>query len=122
MRKIVKVLLVTLTVIISNTVFSQQTTEEGFMIPVRGEIKVLLIWARDMQGEQFSSPSQIQGYGKGAVPSDAGDFFDPTFTPGIEPLAYLTKYFYEQSFGQYIVTGDCLDHVKRKDFFLKLPY
>ena len=89
--------------------YGQQKTEEGYIIPVRGEIKVLLVWARVV--DAITNPAPFGGHGMGQLPTDANEFFDPTFTPGIEPTAYLTKYFYEQSFGQYIVTGDYLNHV-----------
>jgi hypothetical protein len=88
--------------------FAQFSSENGYSIPVKGVVRVLLIFAENTT--TFTQNSSIAGFGKGVLPSDANDHFDPSFTPGVEPTAFLSKYFYQASFGQYIVIGDYLDH------------
>lgn len=90
--------------------FSQQNSENGYSINPHTQLKILVVWAEATTGG-FTSPSLVTNYGKGVLPSDANDFFDLTYTPGVEPTTYLSKYFYQMSFGKHIVLCDHLDHV-----------
>ena len=107
----IKNLIIILWLAVPAKLLSQVNTENGALIPVHGQIKVLLVWAKVTSSFTFTSPSPVAGYGMGPLPADANDFFDPAFTPGVEPTAYLSKYFYQASFGNYVVLGDYLNHV-----------
>lgn len=95
--------------IIGKSAYSQRNSENGYSIPVSGTIKVLFVFAEVTSN--FTQPSSIPGFGEGELPPDHSDYFDATYTPGVEPTAYISKYFYQQSMGSYIVLGDHLDHV-----------
>jgi len=90
------------------TVFSQQNSENGSTLPVKGVIKVLLVFAE--YTNNYTQPSSVPGYGEAPLPVDANDYFDNIYTPGIEPTAYISKYFYQATFGEYVVLGDYIDH------------
>ena len=78
--------------------------ENGYSIPVRGTIKVLLVFAD--ADNSCATPPNSSNWPTGAqAPTNADDYFDP-YMPMGGPQAYLTKYFYEASHGQYLVLGD----------------
>lgn len=79
--------------------FAQQNSENGYSINPNSTNKLLIIWA-EANPATFDQPSSVTGYGTTALPSDAHEYFDATYTPGTTPTAYLTKYFYEMSFGK----------------------
>lgn len=90
-------------------------TENGYTLPVKGELKVLIVFADGLHNPSSSSPNPITapavvaGYGEAPLPLDVLDYFDLEYD-GDEPDAYISKYLYQSSFGQYIVTADYLDH------------
>jgi len=99
-----------------------QCSEDGAVLPVRGELRVLLVFAEVKEG-CFPPPRDGAPWDKTrtptGVPEDADDYFDivpPPLSiypplPGTAPEGYLTDYYYQASFGEYVVLGDYLDEL-----------
>ena len=90
--------------------YAQVSSSNGFSLPVGTNttpqtIKVMLVFAEVSGTDQLESSL----WASGQLPTDANNYFDASL-PSNGPQAYLTKYFYEASFGKYIVLGDYLDH------------
>ncbi|NNF01503.1 MAG: hypothetical protein HKN22_02365, partial [Bacteroidia bacterium] len=92
----------------------EQESKNGKSLPVSGTIRVLLVYAEiDYDVNQSInpdvSPNGSEGWPKGQLPVWKDDMFDPY--PSNTPTGSLTKYFYEMSFGGYLVIGDYVDEV-----------
>jgi hypothetical protein len=98
---------------------AQQLATKGFSLPISTSttrpLKVMLAFVqrwktpRDANGNP-TGPSFIDGdsnWPANSLPNDADDYFEQIATnPSFQK--YISKYFYESSFGQFIVTGDYL--------------
>ena len=83
--------------------------QQGFDIAPYGKFRILFIYAEiDYTG--CTPPTGSPCWTGPGLPANVNDIIDPTFTPGSLPVNPLTDYFYQASFGKFIVLGDHLDH------------
>jgi len=84
------------------------SSRNGEVLPVHGTIRVLLVFIEVEYPDgkdKFASEAGIF-WKPGTYPTWAGDLFDPLATGN--PKGQVTRYFYESSFGDYLVLGDIL--------------
>src|SRR5258705_604486 len=82
---------------------AQQNSENGYGLPVHTPvtpIKVMFVFA-----EEIATPPCVLGpqpnWAPGSLPSNVNTYFD-AFVPIGGPTSYITKYYYDASFGQFI--------------------
>jgi len=83
----------------TTSLFGQFKTENGHNLPVNDTIRVLLVFAEN------HSTATTGAWLPGELPPNKDDWFDSQVT-GNFPSAFITRYYYEASFGQYVVLGD----------------
>ena len=81
-----------------------QDSRNGYWFPPRDTLRILLVYA-ELQGDP-DDPVWIRGWEAGRLPPEPGYLFDHTLSPGEDPKGFLTKYYYQASFGQYVVLAD----------------
>ncbi len=99
---------------------AQYQISNGVGLPTNDTIRALIVFAE----VDFSNgtcprglPSNIVDYwgvdenGKTKLPANAANFLDYQIEPGKNLQGYITDYYYQASFGQYILLGDYLPFV-----------
>ena len=81
-----------------------QDSRNGYWFPVNDTLRILLVYAELVNDP--NDPGNIRGWGAGTVPPDPGYLFDHQLLPGEEPQGFITKFYYQASFGKYIVLAD----------------
>ena len=86
----------------------------GYSLPVAGDnvqttIKVMVVFAERVGDCANFNDASGKNWTPGSLPTNADNYFDASYSGN--PSAYITKYFHEMSYGNYIVLGDYLDHV-----------
>lgn len=111
-----------LLLLLSNLVsYSQLAIRNGVSVPANDTVRVLVIFC-EVDFSDGKCPSGItedylNGHwpkdedGKTQVPEGAHTYFDIAIDPGGEHDGVVTGYYYEASFGQYILLGDYLPDV-----------
>ncbi|MDI6743635.1 MAG: hypothetical protein QMD11_12950, partial [Smithella sp.] len=89
-------------------------------MPVSGHIHILVVFAEVVYdtGQDPCSPEGSKDWPSGSLPKWKDKLFD-TY-PSHNPKGIITKFFYESSFGNYIVTGDYLVNKKNPDAPVKI--
>ncbi|MCS6790017.1 MAG: hypothetical protein NZ580_03460 [Bacteroidia bacterium] len=96
-------------------------SEEGYILPTRDTLYILVIFAEVDYGECGEDPHERQ-FGRtwpvgtdnhSQVPPSAPKLLDAFLTPGQQPEGILTYTYAEASFGQLVVLGDYLPQVVR---------
>lgn len=84
------------------------STENGYAVPVKTTaahpIRILFVF-----GEVDAANNGSTCWPDGQIATEAPNWIDPTFSTN--PAGYITKYYYDASFGEYVVIGDYLDQV-----------
>ncbi len=105
--------LLTLTFILINDATAQRHAMKGYSIPVDKPVRIMTVFVQvDDENCSYDLSSETWPYGE--LPVFADTLFDHEMYPDGQqngPQAYLSKYYYEASYGQHYVTGDYLDHV-----------
>ena len=81
-----------------------QDSRNGYWFPPKDTLRIFLIYA-ELQGDP-DDPVWIMGWEASKLPPNPGYLFDHTLSPGEDPEGFLTKYYYQASFGRYIVLAD----------------
>lgn len=91
-----------------------QDSREGYWLPVRGKLRIFLVYAevRDDPDE----PGFIQSWEPGKLPRDPGYFFDHELKPGEQARGILTEYYQQASFGEFQVLADYYPKLISLDF------
>ncbi len=98
----------------SDSLFETQDSRNGYILPVKGHLHVLVIFAEvDYENGADPSPNGTKDWNKGKLPVWKDDLFDPN--PTKQPRSIVSSFFYEASFGNYIVTGDYLINPENSD-------
>jgi hypothetical protein len=100
-----------------NSYAQSKSSRNGFWLPVKDSIRILLVFAEvtdDPNDNYEIGPSEL--WQRGELPRNAAEYFDPRTPEGASPKGYLTDYFAQASFGQYIVIGDYYPEL------LQIPY
>ena len=90
---------------------SQQLSSNGHSYPVNTNgtsIRVMMAFA-ELLGP--CAPNDQTNWTNGSLPINVDDFFDPNFTTNPNPNAYVSRYFWESSFGKLKVEGDYINSV-----------
>lgn len=91
--------------------FAQYSSENGYLGPCKTDIihplRVLVACIELDQCGSFSYPPCISPI---HMPVDIDKYFDPVL-PSSGPVGYFTKYYYDASFGNFIVLGDYVNQV-----------
>jgi len=83
---------------------AQINSVNGFQLPPYDTIRVFLVFAERTNTADYSDYKA--GWLPGQMPDRADEFFDPVFTNYSNLEGYFTKYFYQMSFGDFIMIGD----------------
>jgi hypothetical protein len=94
---------------------AQYAISNGVSLPSSDTVRVLIVFAQvdySTGGCPQNLPDNIDGdwpvniKGVRQPPSDADTYFDFKVTKGEEPKGYITDYYYQASFGKYVLLGD----------------
>ncbi len=110
-----------LLLLLSFTAFSQLAISNGVSVPTRDTVRVLIVFCEVDFGDG-RGPSGITGdylngnwpkdeNGRTQVPEGAHTYFDVAVNPERGHDGVVTGYYYEASFGQYVLLGDYLPEV-----------
>jgi len=88
-----------------DSIMGGQDSRNGYVLPVSGHIHILVIYAEvNYENGNDPSPDGTSFWKKGKLPKWKDELFDPH--PSFNPKSIVSSFFYEASFGNYIVTGD----------------
>jgi hypothetical protein len=98
-----------------DSLLSTQDSRHGYILPVNGHIHILLVFAEVVydNGKDPCPPEGTKGWPAGGLPVWKDSLFDPF--PSTNPRAIVSRFFYEASFGNYLVTGDYLINPQNKN-------
>ncbi len=113
-RKYIYMIITGLLILVSGTGARAQDSRNGYWLPVRDTLRIFLIYAE--MADDPDDPRNIRGWKTGTVPPDPGFLFDHNLLPGQEPRGMVTKYYYQASFGKYIVLADYYPEIVTLDF------
>ncbi|MEM9050726.1 MAG: hypothetical protein AAGC47_01635 [Bacteroidota bacterium] len=94
-------------IIISTNVNAQVRSENGWILPTKGTVRVYVVFVEidyDIAKSQDKYPDGTKGWRRGELPSYKDEMFN-TFS-GEDSLKYMSKYYQECSFGNLEVLGD----------------
>jgi len=91
-----------------------QDSRNGYRFPPKDTLRILLVYA-ELKGDP-DDPVWVMGWEAGKLPPEPGYLFDHTLLPGQDPEGFLTKYYYQASFGQYVVLADYYPEMVSIDF------
>lgn len=91
-----------------------QDSRQGYWIPLQDTLRIYLIFAELVNDPD--DPGNIRGWTAGSLPPDPGYLFDHRLVPGELPRGMVTKYFYQASFGRFIVLADYHPEIVSLDF------
>lgn len=100
--------------LISGMDIHSQDSRSGYWFPVKDTLRILLVYAELVNDP--NDPGNIRGWGAGTIPPDPGNLFDHQLMPGVEPQGFITKYYYQASFGKYIVLADHYPEIVSIDY------
>lgn len=98
-----------------------QRTEEGFLLPTRDTVYILVVFAEvdysecgeDPYEKQYGNPWGRDSQGRTLVPTDADSLLDPFLRDKAEARGVITRLYGEASFWQLVILGDYLPEVVR---------
>ncbi len=91
-----------------------QDSHNGYWLPVTDTLRIFLIYAELTNDPD--DPGIFNGWKAGALPPDPGFLFDHRLLPGEEPEGMISKYYYQASFGKYIVLADYYPEIVSIDY------
>jgi hypothetical protein len=91
-----------------------QDSREGYWLPVRGKLRIFLVYAEVVNDPD--EPGFIQSWEPGKMPRNPGYFFDHELRPGEQAKGILTKYYQQASFGEFLVLADHYPRLISIDF------
>jgi len=99
---------------------AQLAIRNGVSIPTRDTLNVLIVFAEVDFGDGPCHNNAVEDFkgnwpkaakGRTLPPTFADSFFDTELKPGAEPKGFITQFYHEASFGQYVLLGDYLPRV-----------
>ncbi|MFC2098979.1 hypothetical protein ACFLSP_04455 [Bacteroidota bacterium] len=91
-----------------------QDSRNGYWFPPRDTLRIFVIYAELVNDPD--DPKWIRGWTPGSLPPNPEYHFDHALKPGEEPKGIITRYYYQASFGNYIVLGDYYPEIVSIDF------
>lgn len=108
----IKLLFLFLILLNAKNLLSQISSNNGWNITPKGEIRILIIFAEIQYPTSSKNVGNIN-WVQGQLPSFANDWYDHQWTGS--PAGEMTKYFSEMSFGSYKVLGDYISQIIQID-------
>lgn len=114
------ILTIALTFLWNICLHAQYSISNGVSLPACDTVRVLIVFAQvdfSTGGCPQNLPDNIDGAwpvnekGERLIPADADNFFDYNLEKGDAPKAYITKFYYQASFGNYLLLGDYFPYV-----------
>src|SRR5690554_6118938 len=99
-----KLLIIVLLITLGLYAKAQINSVNGYSLPPYGTIRVLLVFAENTNTADYNNYES--GWLPGQMPDRADEFFDHEFNGYENMTGFLTKYFYQMSFGNLIMLGD----------------
>ncbi len=96
-----------------NCAFAQDS-RNGYWLPPYDTLRIFIVYA-ELAGDP-DDPGSIRGWKAGSLPPEPGYLFDHRLMEGEEPRGIITRYYYQASFGRYIVLGDHYPRIVSIDF------
>ena len=113
-RHTYKMYILSFLLLINDFDIHSQESWNGYWFPVKDTLRIFLIYAELVNDPD--DPGNIKGWGAGTVPPDPGYLFDHQLLPDEEPQGFITKYYYQASFGKYIVLADYYPEIVSIDY------
>jgi hypothetical protein len=110
----------TLLILLCETASAQLAIRNGVGIPTRDTLRILIVFAEvDFNdgpcsgnvSEDFKGDWPVDRNGKTRPPSFAHDFLDAELDDAGKMQGFITRFYHEASFGQYVLLGDHLPEV-----------
>lgn len=96
-----------------NLSYSQTSSRNGYWLPNSGTLRILLVFAEVTDYAWDTDPSAA--WPAHEMPVEPGKYFDHEFTGAEDIQGFMTEYFYQASFGNFIVLGDYVDELFQID-------
>lgn len=101
-------------------IYAQYSISNGVCLPASDTVRALIVFAQldfstggcpqDLT-DNIDGPWPSDVKGQRLVPADADNFFDFELKKEDSPKAYITKFYYQASLGNYVLLGDYLPYV-----------
>jgi M6 family metalloprotease-like protein len=91
-----------------------QDSRDGYWLPPKGTLRILLVYAEVLNDPD--EPGGLGGWEPGKLPRNPGYFFDHELKNGQQPEGIMTKYYYQASFGEFLVLADFYPELISVDF------
>lgn len=99
-------------------VYAQKEINNGYLHPAEGIFRVFIVFA-ELDYSTTGCPYTIGDVdeswpiigGVSQVPDYAENLFDQNYISGVTPVNMISKFYYEASFGKYIILGDYYEEV-----------
>ncbi|KPL21656.1 MAG: hypothetical protein AMS23_08990, partial [Bacteroides sp. SM1_62] len=91
-----------------------QESRHGYWLPAKGTMRIFLVFAEVLNDPD--EPGFIEGWEPGKLPRSPGYFFDHDLKRGDQPEGILTRYYYQASFGTFLVLADYYPDLISIDF------
>ena len=91
-----------------------QDSRNGYWLPTRGTIRIFLVYAEALNDPE--EPGTVAGWEPGKLPPDPDYFFDHELKHGQQPRGIMTRYYYQASFGQFLLLADYYPELVSVDF------
>ncbi len=91
-----------------------QESRYGYWLPANGTLRIFLVFAEALNDPD--EPGYMEGWEPGKLPRNPGYFFDHDLKPGEQPEGMLTRYYYQASFGAFLVLADYYPELISIDF------
>lgn len=92
---------------LSTSYAQKSSARNGYWLPVQDSIRIFLVFAEvlDDPNDNYKIPPNGL-WQRGELPSNPETYFESELKQGQEIDGYITKYFFQASFGKYLVLGD----------------
>ena len=91
-----------------------QESLNGYWLPAKGTIRIFLVYAEVLNDPD--EPGYLKGWEPGRLPRNPGYFFDHDLKRGVQKEGILTRYYYQASFGEFLVLADYYPDLISVDF------
>ena len=101
-------------VLLAGGIIRSQDSRNGYWLPPKGTMRILLVYAEVLNDPD--EPGRMGGWEPGKLPRNPGYFFDHELKNGEQPEGIMTKYYYQASFGEFLVLADYYPELISVDF------
>lgn len=114
-KKYIILIILILVSVWNKNIFAQYSISNGVSLPASDTVRALIVFVQvdfSTGGCPSNLPDNINGswpedsLGKRLPPADADSYFDFSIPPYEKPKEYITKFYHQASFGNYVLLGD----------------